>query len=478
METRSVAEESQEKQEKQGGAVAAEQQQKNGQPDNHESRAKTNQNVVSSVLGYMRGRRRRWQTRKNHKAKQESSYASHLTTQPHTKSDTLDMTLPCMLNQEAPTNSSFKGWSLFHSMETENQTPQKMEDKGVTGLANMRNTCYLNSAIQALRHNTEICSFFLEGKHEQWVSKKKSSPKVELVKGYADLMRALWSGSKPAYVRPQGFLQCMLPAAEKAGFEHFMVPLQHDSHEFLVFLLDQLHEGMAEEVVIDIRRPPPQNDHEKNVMSALEAWKRFFEKQYSPLTEMVYGLMQVTLTCKKCNKCVSNWETFNCLKLPIPSKTAETEQNPPSILEMLSQDLKEEEIEGYACENCKPERTVAIRKAKIWKLPRMISLVVKRFTPDGHKVHTKLKFSEEETISFGSFFSEDSPEPSRNQMYECFATVDHYGSSRGGHYIAQAKSPLSDKWHTFDDETATSLDEPIFGESTYILFLKPSPKKE
>ncbi len=85
-------------------------------------------------------------------------------------------------------------------------TAPRNEEKGVTGLLNMRNTCYMNAALQALRHNTELSAFFLENKHSQWVDRKVGSPKVDLVKGYADLLRSLWSGSKPAYVRPEVFL--------------------------------------------------------------------------------------------------------------------------------------------------------------------------------------------------------------------------------------------------------------------------------
>ena len=353
------------------------------------------------------------------------------------------------------------------------EAPQtSKENKGVTGLANMRNTCYLNAALQALRHNTEITAFFLEGRHEQWLQRKPSSPRVELVRGYADILKSLWSGSKPAYVRPQGFLEAVMPAAKAAGFEQFLTPMQHDSHEFLVFLLDQLHEGMAEEVNIEIRRPPAETEKDRTIQSALEAWKRFFGRQYSPLTEMIYGLMQITMTCKGCNKKVHNWETFNCLKLPIPQKA---EGALPSLESMLKEDFKDEEIEGYACDTCKPTRTVAVRSSRIWRLPRMVCLAIKRFTPDGRKIHTAVDFPPAaEPIQFTQFFSSDSPEPSKGQLYQSFAIVDHHGSSRGGHYVAQAKSPLTDKWHVFDDETAHSVEEPRFGENTYIVFLKPS----
>jgi ubiquitin C-terminal hydrolase len=333
----------------------------------------------------------------------------------------------------------------------------------------------MNAAIQALRHNTELSAFFLENKFQQWVDRKPGSPKVELVKGYADLLRSLWSGSRPAYVRPEGFLQCMHPAAIAAGFDQFAVPLQHDSHEFLTFLLDQIHEGMAEEVNIEITRPPPVTPRDKAIQSALEAWKNLFGKSYSPLTEMIYGLMRVSYTCQTCGTCADNWETFNCLKLSIPAMY-DLSGNKPNLQTMMADELKEETIEGYACEKCKPTRTTVKRKCSIWRLPRMLSISFKRFTYDGRKIHTPIQFNAGESITFGSYFSEDSPEPSRNQAYECFATVDHHGVAGGGHYTAQAKSPLTSAWHLFDDETAHPIAEPQFGESTYIVFLKPSSK--
>ncbi len=82
----------------------------------------------------------------------------------------------------------------------------------------------------------------------------------------------------------------------------------------------------------------------------------------------------------------------------------------------------------------------------------------------------------QDPIVFQQYFSSDSPEQSQHQAYELFATVDHHGVAGGGHYTAQAQSPLSEKWHLFDDETAHPIDQPRVGESTYVLFLKPSGK--
>lgn len=394
---------------------------------------------------------------------QENSYEGHQEDLRHREFHTDELTSSNLSTLGADSNSTFKAAPPSSLMEAR-------QEKGVTGLANMRNTCYMNSALQALRHNTEISAFFLENKHEQWLANKPGSAKVELVKGYSDLLRSLWSGSKPSYIRPLGFIQTMLPAAVEAGFDQFQVPLQHDSHEFLTFLLDQLHEGMAEEVNIEINRPRAITQQDKAIQGALEAWKRMFSKQYSPFTEMIYGLFRITMTCQNCHHSSDAWETFNCLKVPI-SKSDEA----ANFMDLLKEEFHEETIEGYACEKCSPTRTTATRRTFIWRLPRMVVLVLKRFTPDGKKIYTNFKFPEE-PIVFKQFFSLDSPEPSQHQPYECFATVDHHGSSGGGHYTAQAKSPLTDKWNMFDDETASSISEPHYGISTYIVFLKPSSK--
>jgi ubiquitin C-terminal hydrolase len=438
-------------------------------------RKRTGQTVFGSVAGYMRGPLGHSQTKKNRIVRRGSSYEGHPETRRHIRSHSWSSSrnVPTLYTKNDSTfNTGFKG----NKQTTKHmEALPRNEEKGVTGILNMRNTCYMNAAIQALRHNTELSAFFLENKHEQWVQKKSSSPKVELVKGYADLLRSLWSGSKPAYVRPEGFLQCMHPAAIAAGFDQFAIPLQHDSHEFLTFLLDQIHEGMAEEVNIEITRGPPVTPRDKAIQSALEAWKLSFGKSYSPLTEMIYGLIRVSLTCQTCQTCYDKWETFNCLKLPI-STSLDVSGNRPTIESMLLDELKSETIEGYACEKCSPQRTTVVRKCSIWRLPRMLCLSVKRFSYDGRKIHTPISFQHTTPISFGQHFSADSPEPSRNQAYECFATVDHHGVAGGGHYTAQAMSPLTEKWHMFDDETAYSIAEPQFGESTYILFLKPSTK--
>ncbi len=441
-----------------------------GYDGTHAALERIDQTDSASVYGCSGGVQGPFETAEVHKELQGNNCEDRQEDQHHTEFHNENSSdLPTSANKTNSTFTPGEPKDESPSVPTEQPMQPLKEDKGVTGLANMRNTCYMNAALQALRHNTEISAFFLENRHQQWIQKKPDSHKVELVKAYADLLRSLWSASKPAYVRPTGFIQSMIPAAVSAGFDQFQVPLQHDSHEFLTFLLDQLHEGMAEEVNIEIHRPTPKTEQDKIIQKALEAWKRMFSKQYSPFTEMIYGLFRTTITCETCKATSDSWETFNCLKLHFHSGECTLES-------MLKEEFQPETIEGYACEKCQPARTNATKQTRIWRLPRMILISLKRFTMDGKKLYTNFQMPSNNSLVFKPYFSAESPEPSQYQPYECFASVDHHGSAGGGHYTAQAKSPLTDKWHTFDDETASSISEPQFGVSSYILFFKPSSK--
>lgn len=43
--------------------------------------------------------------------------------------------------------------------------------KGVTGIYNMGNTCYMNSAIQCLSNTKPLTEYFIEGRHKQDMKK-------------------------------------------------------------------------------------------------------------------------------------------------------------------------------------------------------------------------------------------------------------------------------------------------------------------
>ncbi len=363
----------------------------------------------------------------------------------------------------------------FSNVETSvpntNPNPQNEEEKGekgIVGLRNLGNTCYANSALQAIRNITEMTYLCLS--ENSGMKKTEDTHSGAMVASYTDLLKTMWGAHRPAYVSPDAFWKDTMTAAERSGYDHFLGRQQQDSHEFLMFLLDQLLEGSKTKVNFVIQRPPAQNDTDRRVIAALTAWKNHFERQYTPLIDLWFGLLEYTTECQQCKNKTHQYETFNSLKVTIPNH-ANQDGSMPTLHQMIENDWKEEKIESYACDKCSPTRTTAIRRVGIWRLPRCLCVVFKRFLPDGRKIHTPWQL-QDESIRFSQFWSDASPEKSKDFVYEIQSIVDHHGSARGGHYTAQAKSPLDGKWYYYDDESTQILEKKQIGSSNYFVLLR------
>jgi len=344
--------------------------------------------------------------------------------------------------------------------------------KGQVGLANLGNTCYLNSTLQALRHVPDLSVFF--HKHsDSWIHSGDAKDAV-LCRAYKDLVKGLWSSSGPAVMRPAGFLHYFREALEICPtYEHMATSQQHDSSEALIFILEQLHEGMKKPLNMNVMANPGSPNYK-----ALMAWKEKVAPEYSPIVDYFYGLMEVSVTCKGCSGVSCRYEPFNVLKVGFPNPKAAT------LEQCVDYEFTAEELDEYQCDTCSPDPAPgsSVPKAKrhpgsvqrrIWRLPQNLIIIVKRFNPNGSK--SQADFKAEPLQKFTKWFAEVSPESSKLANYSLQSTVDHHGSANMGHYVAQIKSPITGKWLIYDDETVQQVkdgSEALLGRQTYILFYR------
>ena len=133
--------------------------------------------------------------------------------------------------------------------QQQQQSPPKPEPdpalKGVVGLQNMGNTCYANSSLQLLRAVPEWNVFCLREDFET-ACPDKDTAQAKLLLAYQDLIRSMWSAYRPSYVRPMGFLTIVRDLVKGTVYESFGQPRQNDSHEYMVWLLDNFHEALNE----------------------------------------------------------------------------------------------------------------------------------------------------------------------------------------------------------------------------------------
>jgi len=111
--------------------------------------------------------------------------------------------------------------------------------KQSAGLSNLGNTCFMNSSLQCLANIKEFKDFFLTDRYEPEINRRNPiGHKGELAQAYADTVKAMWSTGATSYA-PRKLKETVGRCESRfQGYE------QHDSQEFISFLLDGLHEDL------------------------------------------------------------------------------------------------------------------------------------------------------------------------------------------------------------------------------------------
>jgi ubiquitin C-terminal hydrolase len=317
---------------------------------------------------------------------------------------------------------------------------------GLTGLANLGNTCFVNSCIQVLSHTKELNRFL-----DNPVYKKRLNNKYEsaLLIEWDNLRTMMWS--RDCTISPGKFIKTIQKLAKIKGVDLFTGFAQNDLPEFLLFMIDCFHIAMQREVTMNIVGEV-ENEKDKLASQCFEMIRKMYMKEYSEIWNMFYAIHVSQIVSLTDDKCLSNTpEPFFMINLSIPEKNKS-----PSLEDCFEHYVNGEIMEGEnAWFNEKTGKKEDVKKQiQFWSFPTILVIDLKRFNSRNMKNQILVSFPLE-NLNLSKYVIGYNK---KKYVYDLYGICNHSGSSMGGHYTSFVKAS-NDKWYHFNDTEVKEVDD-------------------
>jgi len=191
---------------------------------------------------------------------------------------------------------------------------------GRVGLNNLGNTCFMNSAVQCLSHSTPLTRYFLSNKFKADLNATNPlGTGGKLANAYQAAMKDIWmmdsGGKKHTCISPTTLKRAIAMFAPR-----FAGCSQHDTQEFLAYLLDGLHEDLNRIKKAPYVEMPDVTDGQNMAIAGAEAWDAHLRRNDSLVMDTFYGQFKSTCVCPKCNRVSVSFDAFNHISLEIPQQ--------------------------------------------------------------------------------------------------------------------------------------------------------------
>tara|TARA_Y100000992_G_scaffold302444_1_gene276624 strand:- start:141 stop:1172 length:1032 start_codon:yes stop_codon:yes gene_type:complete len=336
-----------------------------------------------------------------------------------------------------------------------------LENNGLSGLANLGNTCYINSCMQVLSHCDELNKVLNKYNIKNIYNNDENST---LFLEWKDLNDLLWA--KNCCIAPKRFINTIQNVSREKNMELFSGFLQNDVPEFLFFIIDCFHNALKREVKINILGKSKNNTDDLAKL-CFKMLKNLYSNDYSEILQLFYGI-NVSLIVSLDNKTLSSKpEPYCIISLPIP-KSLEC-----SIYDCFNLYSSEEYLTGDNCWfNEKTNNKEEVKKSiKFWNFPEILILNLNRFNNNNQKINTlvNLDINNLDLSKYVLGYNKES------FIYEVFGICNHSGNCFGGHYYSYIKN--NNKWFIFNDTNVSEISEnKLITNKAYMFFFKKIKK--
>ncbi|XP_055876421.1 uncharacterized protein LOC106075636 isoform X2 [Biomphalaria glabrata] len=196
-------------------------------------------------------------------------------------------------------------------------SPRWKVTPGTIGIFNHDNSCFMNAVLQCLSNTDSFTEYFVKDFFKNDLKNNKNGKKGvfrsnhgEVTEQLARLLKSLWSGKYTSEISKE-FKSVVGKVNAQYKGDH-----QHDAQEFLLWLLDRIHEDVC---VFSKRKtklpklPVEKSDEELAIEAASVNGESFVLKLFQ-------ALHSSTLICTTCGERSSTFDPYLCVSLPLPQR--------------------------------------------------------------------------------------------------------------------------------------------------------------
>lgn len=328
----------------------------------------------------------------------------------------------------------------------------------VVGLANLGNTCFLNSCIQVLQHIYELHDIVD-------AASVKECPDTIVVKEWNEMRKLMQTQN--GTLSPNRFVNTIHQIAKHKGRELFTGWVQNDIAEFLLFLIECIHNSMSCELNIKINGKP-ENELDKRAITCYTLIQDIYSKEYSKILDTFYGVYMTEIVHPDTKELLScKPEHYFVLDLQIYNEGRICN----NLYDSFDLFVRPELMMGdNAWFNDKTsQKQDAYRQVNFWNLPNILVITLKRFSPDGTQKLQSLVDFPLENLDLSKYVV---GYQSASYVYDLFGVCNHMGGVMGGHYTAFVKKE-SGQWIHYNDHMVNPMDaRAVVSPTAYCLFYR------
>jgi len=340
-------------------------------------------------------------------------------------------------------------------------------DRGLNGIENTGNTCYMNSILQCLRHTALLNNHLLTHQTQKMLMKNfvenpNNGRELLMLVKYIKIINIMWNHNK-IKLTPLSFKILL-----NINFEQFANSGQHDAHELLVTLLQSFHESLSKNVRYCITGTIV-SDIDTHTKKAHEDWITYYKNKHSIILDLFSSQLRTDVTCLNCQKTSYTFDPLMIIDLPMTS----------NIYHSLDQFTATEQFSEdnlYQCEQCH-SRTRASKRQTLWSLPNLLIIKFNRFqytSRDDRYILEKICGCVTYPIKDLELSKYLSPPLIRQTFYDLYAVCCHQGTMNSGHYYAICYNEIIQAWVQYSDEHIREITDSaeVVSNDSYILFYK------